>query len=71
MLVDSTRKYHELCKRQTSINCRTMDATKVTLSDSGESESDSGVDDEELLLAIQTFMVPTSPKPTPSDSLHE
>ena len=53
------------------INCRTVDATKVIFSDSDESESDGGADDEELLLAMKMSMAPTSPKSSPSDILHE
>ena len=53
------------------INCRTVNTRKAIVSDSGESESDGGVDDEELLLAMMMSMTTTSPKPTPSDSLHE
>ena len=69
MLVTNTR--HALCKRQMLINCRTVSTVKTTDSDSDESESDGGVDDEELLLAMQMSMAPKSLKPPPSDSLHE
>ena len=60
MLVTNTR--HALCKRQMLINCRTVNTTKTTASDSDESASDGDVDDEELLLAKQMSMAPTSPK---------
>ena len=48
------------------INCRTVDTRKAIVSDSDESASDGGVGDEELLLAMQMSMAPTSPKPPES-----
>ena len=53
------------------INCRNVDSTKVISSDSDESERDGGVEDEELLLAMEMSMAPTSPKRPPPDVLHE
>ena len=60
MLDTSTR--HALRKRQILIICRTVNTIKATANDSDESESDGGVGDEELLLAMQMSMAPTSPK---------
>ena len=60
-MIDAS-KCHELRKRQMLINCRTVNTTKTTASDSDESESDGGAGDEELLLAMQMSMAPTSPK---------
>ncbi len=53
------------------INYRTVGGTKVIFSDSDESESDGGVDDEELLLAMRMSMAKTSPKPPESTVFDE
>ena len=48
-----------------------MDASEPTALDGGTSESDVGVDDEELLLALQMSMTTMSPKPSDSTVLDE
>ena len=70
MMLDTNTR-HALHKRQTLINCRTVDATTTTASGSDESESDGGVDDEELLLAMQMSMAPASVKPSESTTFVE
>ena len=70
MMLDTNTR-HALRKQQMLINFRTVDATKTTASESDESESDGGVDDEELLLAMQMSMAPASPKPAESTAFVE
>ena len=69
MLDTNTR--HALRKRQMLIDYRTVNTVTITASDSDESQSDGGVDDEELRLVMQLPMAPTSPKPSESTVFDE